>query len=107
MTIRNRMAWLLIAVALLSAAWLSLRAVRSGFLFAYPLPVDPRPFEHEYSDAIRAARQWTLPAMAFLAVASIAVLVGVRQGPIDVANLFRLRLRQLFDSHSELCHFFI
>jgi hypothetical protein len=101
------MAWLLIAVALLSAAWLSLWAVQSGFLFAYPLPVDPQPFDHEYSDAIRAAREWTVPALAFLSVASIAVLVGVRQGPIDAAHYVRMRQRQLFDSHSALCHFFI
>lgn len=104
MTFRNRVAWLAIGMALIWVAWLSLKRVESGELFLIPLPIDPlRPFDGEVADALKTTRLWNVPALAFLAVASLAILFSVRLGPIDAIDALCLRCRQLADARTGLC----
>jgi len=104
MTFRNRVAWLAFGITLLWVAWLSLKHVESGELFLFQLPFDPmKPFDGEVADAVKTARRWTVPALAFLAVASLAILFSVRLGPIDAIDALRLRCRQLADERTGLC----
>jgi len=107
MTFRNRLAWLVIALTIFWAAWLSLKRVESGDLFLLALPFDSAPYELEVSDAVTSARQWTVPALAFLAAASLAILSSVRPGPIDAIHVLRSRCWQLLEAHRRLCLVFV
>lgn len=103
---RNRLAWLAIFVSVLIAAWHSLQRVLQHRLFAWPLPVDPPEFPCEWGDSANAASTWTIPAMLFLGVVAITILVSVRMGPVESIALVFKRLEGLFRAHPVTLQFF-
>src|SRR5262249_26041181 len=80
-TNHNRIAWLVVGAIVLLAAWKSLERLQDGRLFLFRRPFDREPSGLETRDAAATARQWTLPALLFLAIASLALMLTLRTGP--------------------------
>ena len=103
---RDQFAWLTLAGVLLLVAWLTLDRVQNEKLFLFALPFDRAPFAVEVSDASAATRIWTIPALAFLAVANVAVAVSQRVGPIESVRRHWPRVCALVERHPGLCVLF-
>jgi len=106
LSIRTRVAWLSIAIAIIVAAWLSLDRLQGGKVFLIRLAIDRQPADREVQHATEAARQWTLPALLFLSIASIAILSVVKIGPLDAICLLRRRLSDLIRVRPIQCALF-
>jgi hypothetical protein len=104
--LRHRLAWLALCAILLLAAWKSLDLVQQGRLFLICLPFDREPSSLEIRDAVTRARQWTLPALLFLGIASLVIVLTVRTGPTDALREIMRKVRELSHMQAALCAVF-
>jgi hypothetical protein len=104
--LRNRLAWLALCAIVLLAAWISLDLVQRGRIFLIRLPFDREPSSVEVRHAVARARQWSLPALLFLSIASFAVVLSVRKGPIDALYDVIRRLGELIRMRAVLSSLF-
>lgn len=103
---RSRVAWLAVGLALLAGAWFSLNRVRHGELFLFHLPIDRSPLAFELQDAVATAQTWTVPALVFLTVVSLAVVGTVRTAPSQAIVEIWSGLVRLYRSSPVLCRLF-
>lgn len=101
------MEWTLLSAANVGIALAFLQRLTRGQLFLLALPFDRMAWDAEISDAQQMASLWRWPAIAFLIVASFAVILSVSNGPLPTLSLLFERLANIARRHRLLCGCFI